>query len=170
VVRRVVDRFHGDPEQVRRNPGIDPFRPLGRHVKAKLDRLVALLSFDHRAAEKKDQILLPALPRSQLDQQRAKVGEGPTSLSLQRIDLFESPIPAVLVSAKRLQLQEHHGKRLGNAVVELAGKKRAQLLGRQVATGGLVWTVATATPGGWSRGGQELEITAGSGTQRVILL
>lgn len=73
--------------------------------------------------------MLPALAGAQLDQQCPKVGERPTSLALQGIDLPESTVTAVLVSAEGLQLQEHHGESLGDAIVKLASEKRTQLFG-----------------------------------------
>jgi hypothetical protein len=54
--------------------------------------------------------------------------------------------------------------------VKLAGEKRTQLVSWQLSTGFAIWTMATATPGGWSRSGQGLEIYTAQGASRVMLL
>jgi hypothetical protein len=49
---------------------------------------------------------------------------------LQLIDLLEHPSTAMLLISERLKVEKHGGKRLGHAVMQLAGEDVPHLLDR----------------------------------------
>jgi hypothetical protein len=90
------------------------------------------LPLEHPVLYQLDEVLFSESLRPKLDQELAQVSQSVASRLLQLIDLLEDSCTAMLLVSERLKVEKHGGKRLGHAVMQLAGENVPHLLDRRL--------------------------------------